>query len=858
VNSRDEFVRQVAKAITDAQSDPDRKESFIFGLSAKWGEGKTTFIDELEGKLGKDWVRIDINPWKFSDNKITFLQAFLIELISKSNGCKVKKTDILQTKNETTLSWNKRAASLWVAVAVYLAFTTLISILAIAPLHHGKILLSGGSATVIQAGITLVLGTVLIPLLSRTATATVADRITTTLIEFDGKLKTILDSYGDKKLLIVVDDLDRVSAESAITVLDHLRTFFDQKKFCFIVSGDHSVMERYIGSELLKRGESEDQLEEGRRYLKKIFNIYWRLPIPTDAEIKDYISEIIDIKLSDFGLSGLEIKQLEALLNELFENNYRNIERMVSQIAFTLQIVRGKLSACDAGEETKIYYEDLLRYKLLLIKVLLIQELANPYYEYLLTESDSLRISDKRQKIYPEKQKDEKDEYIIKPIMTDGQREDLQSLIESEPRFHDDNGLLVVYDMKPFIYLAADSNFGDHRGLTPSEFHAKLSETLSDNNDFRQLLERHSLEMLQKGITAMITERNKAMKNKPTPDQDREMVQELVSLAHRLVELSDDFVSQKLEFKAYFDPGTIAQYANLEFSEYADLLFTLGDLYQGDADYGDNMIANTDKITITLYLQLIEFAEDRVINNMYERILWGCFDNLGPQNFQSIIAPFGTILDKLGNHNCPDDVLNILTNYIQNHYVDTTGVTAAKVLKKTINTLYIEDTVRKMQALLPRQQVPLVEILKILDPKNYEEYVLLFASEAANYQELCKRIQFAVSSGVDGDALWQKTIDTKLDMLIANITQPVPKPQPPFPQGKQVKQLAQKVIRFARDESQNSLLTSISPNTFLFTNIAGIRWDKSIITYLYALKESGDETNSENAKRLIGLGEQGD
>ena len=90
MNSREEFVRQVAKILTEAQSDSENKESFIFGLSAKWGEGKTTFIEQLCKRLGSNWVRIDVNPWKFSDNKITFLQAFLVELISKSKSDKVE------------------------------------------------------------------------------------------------------------------------------------------------------------------------------------------------------------------------------------------------------------------------------------------------------------------------------------------------------------------------------------------------------------------------------------------------------------------------------------------------------------------------------------------------------------------------------------------------------------------------------------------------------------------------------------------------------------------------------------------------------------------------------------------------
>jgi predicted KAP-like P-loop ATPase len=63
MNSREEFIRQVANAIKNAQNDDGRSESFIFGLSAKWGEGKTTFLKGLREYLDKSII-VEINPWK--------------------------------------------------------------------------------------------------------------------------------------------------------------------------------------------------------------------------------------------------------------------------------------------------------------------------------------------------------------------------------------------------------------------------------------------------------------------------------------------------------------------------------------------------------------------------------------------------------------------------------------------------------------------------------------------------------------------------------------------------------------------------------------------------------------------------
>lgn len=845
-NSRDEFIRQVANAIEDAQNDSERQESFIFGLSAKWGEGKTTFIDGLEGKLGEAWVRIAVNPWKYSDNKITFLQAFLIELVSKYSGCPVKKADILQSRNETTLAWNKKSVSLWVAVAAYLALTALIAFLASVHLKNNTNLLSGGVATLAQAGITFVLGTVLIPLLSRTATATVSDRTTTTLIEFDEKLEKIIKSYGDKKLLIVVDDLDRISAKDAVLVLDNLRTFFDRKELCFVVSGDHSVMERHIGKELLPDGEPEERLEEGRRYLKKIFNIYWRMPIPTNAEIENYISETIEAKLQDVGSTEAETGQLATLLNGLFENNYRNIERMISQIAFTFQIVQGKLDSCSNDDETRIYYEDLLRHKMLLVKVLLIQELANPYYEYLLIESDSLRLSDKGQKALRSDGNPLRSEKGASEVqLTERQFRNLIALIKSEPKFHDVNGL-VVYDMKPFIYLSADSNFGDHRGLLPSEFHERLSESLSDKNEFEKLLDQHGVEMLHKGIAAMIEEQKPAIETAP----------EMVKLLKRLNDLGTGYSAQVQEFKVYFAPEAIAEYAGLGAIEYAERIFLLGELYQGDTAYVDRLVKCTDRITAQEYLYLIDFAEKKSVNPLFESVLWRCFENLAAQNMNSFIIQFGTIVDKLGGHSLPDNILSVLVDRIRNNYVDATGQIAAKIILKSGNVQYTDKAVEETKALLPQQHSSLIEILRILDASNADQTVLAYVDMAGNYQELYKRMQFAMANGLGKDKVWQHVIDSRFDILIGCIAFSTPNLHPSSPSEEKAKLLAQKVVRYAKENDQNSLLTNIDQTAFLFANLNSIRGDAVVTKYLGRLKRSGDEINSSNAKRLLSLGEE--
>ena len=81
MESRKCFVEQVASTILENHAKTD--DSLIFGISGKWGEGKTYFLNDLSIEIKKhdpSFENLWINPWKFASDKISFLRAFLAEL----------------------------------------------------------------------------------------------------------------------------------------------------------------------------------------------------------------------------------------------------------------------------------------------------------------------------------------------------------------------------------------------------------------------------------------------------------------------------------------------------------------------------------------------------------------------------------------------------------------------------------------------------------------------------------------------------------------------------------------------------------------------------------------------------------
>ena len=109
---------------------------------------------------------------------------------------------------------------------------------------------------------------------------------------FDELLYIKLSENKDKKFLVYIDDLDRVTPIIARDVLDNLRTFFDKPNISFVVAGDHTVAgEVYRTGACRVPGDDLDQaakLLEGRRYLKEnilmFTGAYPPFPIPYGIE----------------------------------------------------------------------------------------------------------------------------------------------------------------------------------------------------------------------------------------------------------------------------------------------------------------------------------------------------------------------------------------------------------------------------------------------------------------------------------------------------------------------------------------------------------------------------------------------
>jgi hypothetical protein len=400
------YAEKIADEISDhyeAQKRGEESDSMVFAISGKWGEGKTVLLDLLEPILNtKKFTVIRFNPWQYSQEDVSLKRSFL-RIVKNKLSSNVDLEDLYFDQSKTIINWKP-----FIRQAVQIIPTLAFIVYIIFPFLFGYTVIEW--AQVINTFIKnfwssgvggVVFAALIIPVLIKVITVSSRKAQIATAEEFDSKFNELL---GDKeKIVVFVDDLDRCTSSTVKVVLDSLKTFFYHKECSYVITGDHTVIERYAAEELNPNKKEQltgKDLEEGRRFLKKLFNVYWRLPLATPKKIKEFISQ--EIKKSGIQLNDVQDKNIKTFLidDRLFERNPRHIKRFIVSLKFAFQSVSLQGQALNENdkngnseedaEEQKISIKEITDNPDLLAKVLLIQEKFYSIYEKLVLHPEEI------------------------------------------------------------------------------------------------------------------------------------------------------------------------------------------------------------------------------------------------------------------------------------------------------------------------------------------------------------------------------------------------------------------------------------------------------------------------------------
>ena len=147
--------------------------------------------------------------------------------------------------------------------------------------------------------------------------------------EFEEEFKRILGQIKAKKLVIVFDNLDRVSEDKVLNILSTIKTFLEpidqdikNKNINFIISCDYEA----IKTALAKENGRKDSDGFTKEYIRKIFNTTVTIP---DFHVSDFNSFAYS-KLDETEIPEFKNKELSFLLTQIFRNNPRQIIQFIN------------------------------------------------------------------------------------------------------------------------------------------------------------------------------------------------------------------------------------------------------------------------------------------------------------------------------------------------------------------------------------------------------------------------------------------------------------------------------------------------------------------------------------------------
>lgn len=312
----DELGRaEFAVALADSIRGWQERDSLVIGIYAQWGNGKTSFknmvLDALKKCKTKAPHTVEFNPWQWSSQE-QIAEAFFREIgmaLEFKQGSRSKED---RKRKERIQKWWEYTARLG------LIGTEIAS----------ELLLPSAAAQVSKK-----LSNVGAKALDKRAEKVKPQNLEDTR-------KDVINLMLDMPfpLLVVIDDIDRLTPKEIRRVLQLVKSNADFPNLIYLLLFEKEIIEKG-----LEKGEEGVPDGIGRDYLEKIVNVCFDLPIIESITILDYIHEKIDKWFIEFEVVETEKSRFDTLEREAlagFFGNFRNAKRFLATIDFHLNRFR--------------------------------------------------------------------------------------------------------------------------------------------------------------------------------------------------------------------------------------------------------------------------------------------------------------------------------------------------------------------------------------------------------------------------------------------------------------------------------------------------------------------------------------
>jgi hypothetical protein len=365
---------------------------FNVGIYGQWGVGKSTICKIIEDRLSseEDYKVVYFDTWKYERD--SFRRQFLITLdeslrlnLDFKKRLNQSLTEVDPTAGEIKFDYDMFLNVVGRACLVIFGLGVVGLLIAIyADVDIGFKFLA--FATSGLSALTYILN-LQISVIKRVQISTTTNK-TDSAEGFEEHFAEVISKIQANKLLVIIDNLDRLSSEKAVALLSDIKTFLSDDKYVFhkneienntifVVPCDNKA----INSQLIEEYGTSFDSEE---YLRKFFNHSIQIPKFLSTELDNFIvGKLNSTKVLEFK----DNYDLVFILSSAFRNNPREIIQFINSLISLYVLVKERKIDTISDSENFAF----------LAKILVIRSKWSRLYDKI--ENEAIRTNNKLSEI---------------------------------------------------------------------------------------------------------------------------------------------------------------------------------------------------------------------------------------------------------------------------------------------------------------------------------------------------------------------------------------------------------------------------------------------------------------------------
>lgn len=278
-------------------------------IQGDWGSGKTSMMNMIREQLGNRVVTSWFNTWQYSQFNMgdSLAVSFLSRLISDLDTEQGQK--------------NEKMKKVLKAISGFVKNTGVIMI---------DTLVGGKAAETVENGLQAA---------SEQGELDMSQAISELKTQFQAAVNAKIAQSGKDRLVIFIDDLDRLQPGKAVELLEVLKLFLDCDGCVFVLAIDYAVVSQGVKQ---KYGELLGE-EKGRSFFDKIIQVPFKMPV-AQYDVVNYVTsslQALGIELS----SEEEAKTYVKLIQTSVGCNPRAMKRLFNAFLLLNKVAgQGRIS----------------------------------------------------------------------------------------------------------------------------------------------------------------------------------------------------------------------------------------------------------------------------------------------------------------------------------------------------------------------------------------------------------------------------------------------------------------------------------------------------------------------------------